>query len=359
MSIFKRKKKDDEEIEKEEVKDDKLESSEEDNSQYNRSDASHIPQELRDTLAKFRKDQETPGYEDVEVKDGDDDVDENKDDDSTNPEGDDQKVDDDLSEDDPGKDSSKSEDEEEQPEYEEINPRLVEAGRAMGLTDEKIRTIADTDESILADFATRLEKKDIGHRQDKEEVKEDDVTIDEADIEKMREKIGDEGVKLLLGFQKENATLREKFAEIDEFKKSNVDRDAQNESHRKAGIADKYFDEKPELFGVTKKLTKYPDGSYVTGTPHMVAREDVYRVALMFHEKNGGSFDAAMTEALQWKTGSTKKQDIARDIVKDVNNQRKRFSVKPTQRKVKRVFKDANSKKSFIVKEAAREAGLR
>lgn len=355
MGIFKRKKKDDEE--KEEVKDDKLESFEEDNTQFNQNDASHLPQELRDTLAEFRKDQETPGYEDVEVKDGDDDVNENKDDDSTDSERDDQE-DDDRSEDGPGKDSSKSEDKEEQPEYEEISPRLVEAGRAMGLTDAKIRTIAKTDESILADFATQLEKKDTGHRQDKEEVKEDEVTIDEAAIERMREKIGDEGVKLLLGFQKENDTLRKQFVEIDEFKKSNADKDAQAESHRKAVIADKYFDEKSEVFGVTKKLPIYPDGSFVEDNPHMVAREGVYRVALMFHEKNGGSFDAAMAEALQWHTGSTKKADIAREIVKDVNKQKQRFSVKPTRRKVKRVFKDANAKKSFIVKEAAREAGM-
>ncbi len=317
-----------------------------------------VPQVLKDKLGEIRASDE-PGWKDVEVKDGDDDTDEVKDDDSTDSE--EEVKDDDLSAGDSSDDSSESEDVDEQLEYEEIDPRLVEAGRAFGFSDDKIRTIAEADESILADLAVQLEKKDKGHREDKEEVKEDESTIDEDSIEKLREKFGDEGVEVLLGLKKENDNLKKRFKEVDELKQSNVDKDANRVLMQHTDIANKVFDSNVETFkefGTTKDFKKYPDGTFVR-TSELEVRHKVWNVAHMFHKENGGSFQSAMEQAMQWYTGADKESTIARKIVKDINKQKKRFTVKPNRRKVKRVFKDENSKKSHIIQGAMKKAGIK
>jgi len=316
-----------------------------------------VPQDLKDKLAEIRG-QEDPGYEEVEVKEDDDTSDEVKDGESINADGEVQ--DDEPSEDDLGTDGSESEDVNEQPKYIQIDPRLEEAGRAYGFSEEKIRTIAEADVSILADLADRLEKKNEGHREDKDEVKEDEVTITEADIEKLREKMGDEGVDVLLAMKKENESLQKRFSEVDELKQSNAVKAANEVMIREQNTASEIFDANAKIFeelGVTKDLKKYPDGKFVDCS-ELDKRKEIYQVAKKF-QAHGGTFEAAMKDAMQWYAGAGKEEAIGRKLVKDINKNKKRFTVRPNRRKVKKVFKNANSKAQHIVREAYKKAGVK
>lgn len=365
MRLFFRKKKEDkEETEENKEENNDIENSDTDepsNSGDKDTDAKDVedgvPRVLKDKLAEIR-DQEEPGYEDVEVKDGDDDTNENKDDKSTDVA--DEDLDEDPSEDSPGEDTPESEDVDGEPEFVEIDPRLVEAGHKFGFSDDKIRTIAEADESILADLADQLDKKDDGHREDKDEVKEDEVTIDEVSIEKLREKMGDEGTDILLAMQKENDALKKRFTEVDDLKQSNAVKAANEVTIREQNTATEIFDANAKTFkelGVTEKMQKYPDGKFVDCS-ELKVRQEIYKVAKVFQSK-GGTFEAAMKDAMQWYAGAGKEKAVGRKLVKEIKKNGKRFTVKPNRRKgMKRVFKDPNAHAVYIVKEAKRKAGI-
>ncbi len=78
----------------------------------------------------------------------------------------------------------------------------------------------------------------------------------------------------------------------------------------------------------------------------------------MFHQANGGTFEQAMTEAVQHYAGGQGVQVAARQVVKDLEKQKTRFTPKPTRRKTTKVFKNENAKIAYIMQEARRKAGI-
>jgi hypothetical protein len=257
----------------------------------------------------------------------------------------------------------------EEPEYEEIDPRLVAAGRAMNWTDERIQTIAETDESILADLANRLDKAD-GHRTDKEEeapVKDDETVAELSDeaIKKLREKHGDEVVDTFilpaLKNKAELASIKKSLSKVDDFEAGQkADAAARTQKHI-VKVANEAFDHYSKQFkelGLTKDMKCYPNKRPVPGQPMVEVREKIFEVAHMFHEQ-GHDIHTAMDEAMTWYAGTQKDERLKRQLVKDVKGQKKRFTVKPNQRKVKRVYKTVRGKAEGIVGDAMKKAGIK
>ena len=331
-----------------------------------RSDVPVIPQAVDDVLKSIKESHKEDGMVEVEVDDDGNEIttEEAKDGEVTDPAGEGLE---DLSEDGSGKDTSEAEAVDGEPEYEEIDPRLVDAGRAMGYTDDKIRGIADFDESILTDIADRLEEKS-DHREDKDEVvpvKEDTpAELSEETIKELREKHGDEVVDTFilpqLKTRSELDSIKAKLGKVDEFEASEIQKAEHREVQHQSQVADKVFDASAKDFeeiGQTKDVKRYPDGKPVD-TPQLQVRNKIFGVASMFHQ-NGMPFEQAMTEAMTWYAGQTKESRLQRKLVKDVKKQSRKFSPKPTRRKVKKVFRDDRHKAADIVAEAKKKAGIK
>jgi hypothetical protein len=333
-----------------------------------------VPQALKDTLAKIRGSQE-PEFKDIEVDedgnplnaedaallDGNAVV---KDDDSTSGDA--------VNQDSTSDSKPESEDVDgSDGDYEEVelDPRLEEAGKAMGWSPEKIALVAGTDVTILEDIATRLDASET-HRQGKEDAGTDGDTeeqgglVDEEALAKVKEKLGDEADTLIDAIVKGVSKKFEgKFKAIDEDRANTAKEKADRAAIQRGSIADEVFDsaaEQFEEFGTTKSLPKDKDtGKVLTNSPQMKLRAKVYQVASMFHQANGGTFEQAMREAVQHYAGGQGTNAATRQVVKDLKKNRTRFTPKPTGRKTVRVFKNTDGKKSHIVQEAMRKAGIK
>jgi len=246
---------------------------------------------------------------------------------------------------------------------EDIDPRLLAVGKVMNWSDDKVRLIAATDMTILEDIATRLEASE-SHRQDDkdEKVKDDDSQAGNEALIKLKEKLGDDADDLLGALVKGiESKFESRFKEVDDLKASNEKEAETRAAIERGTIADHVFDEAAEHFeefGITKDLPKKKDGSIMMNSPQVELRNKVYRVASMFHQANGGSFEQAMVEAVQHYAGGQGVQIAARQVIKDLKGQQKRFTPKPTRRRTTRVFKNENAKASHIVAEAKRVAGI-
>lgn len=244
-----------------------------------------------------------------------------------------------------------------------LDPRLEAAGKKMGWSEDKIISIAQTDQSILVDLADRFEKEDTAHRQ--EESSEDTPTGDtglSADaIAKLKEKFGDEVAEIIIGQTKQNTELSEQLKEVQQFTKKTKD-DAQYQAEaRRVEVASELFDNASESFpefGTTAKLPVEASGVIDLNSPQMKAREKVYNTAAMFQKMEGGTFASAMNEALAWHAGRNKTVHTQREIVKDLNARKQHFSPKPSRRKMAKVYKNTDAKGADIVKEAKRRAGI-
>jgi hypothetical protein len=330
-----------------------------------------VPQPLKDKLAEIRGDQD-PGYVDVEVDDdgnplNEEDAEllkqgsEDKDVDSSSSDADDLDSDEDRK-------SEAEADEDANSDYEdvELDPRLEEAGRSMGWDSDKIALVAETDMSILEDIATRLEK-DTQHRQDDKDedkdgtAKEQAGLVDEEALAKLKEKLGDEGGEVLDALMKSiEGKFADKFKQVDEFKESEEKRRELQEMAGRASIADDVFDSAAEQFpeiGLTKELLRNDKGELIN-SPELKVRDGLYRVATIFHQANGGSFESAVKEAIQHYAGGQAESTATRRVVKDLKKQQKRFTPRPTQRKTVRVFKSTDAKASHIIRRAKRKAGI-
>jgi hypothetical protein len=65
-----------------------------------------------------------------------------------------------------------------------------------------------------------------------------------------------------------------------------------------------------------------------------------------------------MNEALTWYAGKTGVDTAHRQVIDDLNKQKKRFSPKPSRRKMVKVFKDSQAKGADIVARAKKKAGI-
>lgn len=247
---------------------------------------------------------------------------------------------------------------------EDIDPRLLAAGKAMKWSDDKVRLVAATDVTILEDIATRLELSET-HRQDnkeEKEVKDDTGQADNEALTKLKEKLGDDADGLIDALTKSiESKFEGRFKEVDDLKASNIKEAETKAAIQRGSIADYVFDQAAEHFdefGITKELPKKEDGTVIMNSPQVNLRNKVYQVATIFHQANGGTFEQAMVEAVQHYAGGQGVQVAARQVVKDLKDNQKRFTPKPTRRKTVKVFKNENAKAAHIVSEAKRKAGI-
>lgn len=246
-----------------------------------------------------------------------------------------------------------------------LDTRLEDAGRKMGWPDDKIISVAQADITILEDLADRFEKED-KHRQEKvvkggEDTQLSDPELSDEAIVKLREKVGDDVADLLVNVKKNNEILREKLGEVDKFTEATKKTAEQQTENRRFELASELFDNNVEAFpefGKTADLPLNSAGVIDANSSQMKERDAVYRVARMFQIQNGGTFSAAMNEALSWHSGRTSSVNTQRRIVKDLNSRKKRFSPKPSSRKMVKVYKNKEAKGAAIVSEAKKAAGI-
>ena len=245
-----------------------------------------------------------------------------------------------------------------------LDPRLEAAGAKQGWSKDKMILIAKTDISILEDLADHFEANDT-HRQDV--VKKDgedtpvgDSELTEEAITQLKEKLGDVAANIIISMKKENQALSTKLKSVDDFT-AKTKADAENQADaRRYEVASELFDNNEATFPEFGKTTDLPlkDGKLDLNSEQMKSRNKVYAVAEMFLKQNGGTFSSAMNDALIWYHGKSGSNTAYRQVVKDLNDNKKRFSPKPSRRKMIRVFKNKQAKGADIVKQAKKAAGI-
>lgn len=332
-----------------------------------------VPQALKDTLAKIRGEQE-PDVVEVEVDEQGN---------ALNPEqadllktgsvatdGDTTSGDADIQSD-AGQETPESEDVDgsaasDEVDLSDLDSRLVEAGKKMGWDDEKISLIAHTDLTILEDIASRQESSQSHRREDKDDTDgADDTSSGQAANEalaKIKEKLGDDADDLIaLIAQGVEKKFEGRLKQVDDFAASEKQRTENEAALQRGRIADELMDKAGEVFeeiGNSKELPTDGDGRVNVKSPVMKVRGAIYTQALRFHAANGGSFEQAVSDALQHYAGGRGTEIAARQVVKDLNKNKTRFSPKPTRRRTVKVFKSDKDKAAHIVKDAKRKAGI-
>jgi hypothetical protein len=329
-----------------------------------------VPQAVKDVLAKVRGDQD-PGYVEVELNDDGSPVNPEhadllktgsvvKDDEAAS-------VDGKESEDDSSQESGEpaGDDPSGESKVVVIPSRLVAAGEKMGWDAERIQRIAAADLSILEDLASRQEK-DTKHRQDtdgKDGASESTGGQTESPaLKKLREKLGDEADEVLrtiaAGVRDD---LKTDFDELKADKKARAEEAAIRVSNDRARISDEVFDMAADRFpefGKNNAIKKDADGQFDLETPEMKLRSQVYADAIMFQKAKDCSFELGLRDAIQYYAGGSQQDRAVRQVVKDANDNKKRFTVRPNKRKTVKVFKSSKDKAGHIVREAKRKAGI-
>lgn len=332
-----------------------------------------VPQAVRDVLAKVRGEQD-PGYVEVEVDAEGNAIDPEqadllktgsvaKDGDTTSGDADIQSDAGQETDEAEADDSSAASDD---VDISDIDSRLVEAGKKMGWDDEKISLIAQTDLTILEDIASRQEARET-HRQEDTDDKDgaSDASEGQASNEalaKIKEKLGDDADDLIaLIAQGVEKKFEGRLKKVDDYAASEQKRTENEAALRRGRIADELMDRASEVFEEIGKSTALPtgdDGQVNVKSPVMKVRGAIYAQALRLHKANGGSFEQAVADSLQHYAGGRGTEVAARQVVKDLNKNKTRFTPKPTRRRTVKVFKSERDKAAHIVKEAKRKAGL-
>jgi len=252
-------------------------------------------------------------------------------------------------------------------EYEEIDLRLITAGRRRGWSDEKIIKIAETDESILSDLADSYDDQ---RRKPAEPVKAEPVKVEAKqkeefsvvafDKEKLKlfsDEYGSEVVSDVI------EPLADKLnVAIATINRINANMDGFNEEkkvdilNKNIQTANEVFDSEVENFPVFGKTV---DLSNDINHPAFKVRSEIYDTAEMFQQKQGGSFKRAMQQAMFWYLGQNSEGIAEKKIVKQLNARKTKFSPRPTNKAgKKRVFKTENERKIAEISEAKRKAGI-
>jgi len=242
---------------------------------------------------------------------------------------------------------------------EEIPYHLVTAARRLGWSDDTIVKLAETDISVLEDIAKKSEPE--------KEVKQEKpievpiITLDEAVITKYRQDYGDDLVdkiiKPLVDAQNaSNKRLNDLQGGIVEQQRASTTNEHIRLFNNFNETLDKASKDYPE-FGEVDKMPKDANGSPVNTSPEFKVRSKVYDVAMMFL-KNGYPADKAFKEAITWYGGTQGSKRAERTMVTEINDRKKKFSAKPTNKQVKRQYKTTDEAKAGIVQEAMKKAGI-
>lgn len=252
-------------------------------------------------------------------------------------------------------------------EYEEIDPVLVDAARRAGLQDDEIVSLAENDPYTLIKIRrdmveeTRQTKSKSDGTVNKDKDVQSTLKIDEivkslSEDEEEAEKYK----KLLSPFVDEINTLKSELGDV----KGNI-RESEQESQiskvrSNVNKANDFFDnlskDFPE-FGKTESLPKDASGQYLVSYPAVKVRSALWKVAAGF-EMSGMSFDDSLKAAQQWYKGGNAEKYAEQKLIKDLKSREKKLSPKKTAKSTVKVYASENERKADVVKEAKKKAGV-
>lgn len=244
---------------------------------------------------------------------------------------------------------------------EEIPYHLVQSARELGWSDETIVKIAENDISILEDVYNKS-KPELKKEVEKEKPTEiPKVVIEDAVLKKWREDFGDDAVdkviKPLLDAQnKLNEQVNTLQGNLNQQKVADQQNNLAKLFNQFNSVLDNLSKDYPE-FGTYEKMPKKQDGSPLQDSPEFKVRSKIYDTMNMFL-RNGYPEDKAIREAIDWYSGKQGEKRAERKLVTELNDQKKKFSPKPTAKKGTKVYHTVDEKKAGIIAEAKKAAGI-
>lgn len=252
----------------------------------------------------------------------------------------------------------KSEPEGKEDEYEDVEPRLVAAGRRRGWSDEKIIKLAEDDPDVLesvADLYDTIDRSNFAKTQvtkpSQEQVQVQDeiaklqfTALDDNVIKQLREKHGNEAVDAALEIIK---PLSENLKTVGETvnKISGTMTQQQRNAHESVLQAkcehinqtcDTVSKDYP-VFGVFRNLPKDAYGNVDVNSKPFKARSELFDIALAF-ESRGMDFEKAVSNALDWYKGKYGENKIKQEVVRKLNDRKKKFTARPTKKHTKKQY---------------------
>ena len=246
-------------------------------------------------------------------------------------------------------------------EYEQIDQRFVDAAATYGWSRERIIEYADNhDDMDVIEMTTRMEKSIKDNRTSNDTVSDDSFINEEAfktlaeKDENLAQAVRDILDPLAKRFENTSSELNTLKGTLGDYES---DRKAQD-SIRDMEIANGVFDNSGvSALGKTKDIPKYPDGSYDLSDPVVQEREKVWGVAQQFYA-NGGTFESAMKNAMQWYHGSNANKDIKHKIIKDLKEQEERIMPKRQESKVEKEYASDEERKAAVINDAVRKYNI-
>ncbi len=247
-------------------------------------------------------------------------------------------------------------------EYEEIDPRFVEAARKYGWSDDRIVEYAEKHDDRDTVMLTAMMEREVPSKpedetkQSKEESPAAKRILDQLEAS---EDIG-EPVKLLLkslvtDLENTKAQLKAVTAT-----QKDVDKSAkQQEWIGRAREADEQFDAAAKEFtelGSFKNLKRLPDGSLNPNDATVKVREDLFKMAVTLFN-SGESWNQAVKDSLRWYKGG--REDVVETkVLQKIKDNAKRLSPKRETRHQVRKYANEIEEKAAVVNEALRKHGV-
>jgi hypothetical protein len=229
----------------------------------------------------------------------------------------------------------------------DIPDKFTEVARSIGWTDEDIQDFAvDYSDEQLLEMIDYLGKED--KKVEDKVVKKEEKTETETKKEDVKATPPE-----IVALQKEITSLKDRLSKDDEARQK-------DETRRMVATANEFFDkvsDEMEIFGKTKELKKFPDGSLVPVTPEYKARSQVWDDALMLYNA-GLPFDRALKKAFFAYKGENLEKNVSRKIIKDLKNNEERLSPDRYNKTTEKTYKDEVERREDIVKDLARKAGV-
>jgi len=249
---------------------------------------------------------------------------------------------------------------EEKVEYTEIDPRFVSTAGTYGWSRERIIEYAENHDDLdVVEITTRMEKSIKDNRASSADTdKSDDVFINEEALKTLAEK--DEGLAqavreilnpLAKRFENTSSELDTLKGELGKYKSDRETKDGV----RDLEVANGIFDNSGiSSLGKTKDIPKYPDGTYNLSDPMVKERGKIWDVAQQFYA-NGGTFECAVNNALQWYRGSDANKEMKRKVIKDLKEQEERVMPKRQEAKVETEYASEEERKAAVINDAVRK----
>ena len=333
----------------------------------NEEDENGVPSALTRILDKIRGKKETP--EDTEENQ------DTKSEDLDKKESSDDSKGTEVSEEKEKGETSKSEDEKE-----EIDSRLVAAGRRRGWSDEKIVSLAESTPGVLEDLADLMDaldksnapKSDFEKNQNKEVEKEkpepqvskiDKFELNEKAIGELKEKYGNEAVEGMIDnlLRPLTGRLNDTVEQLNSLRGTLQEKEEAQTQDEQISVfenVNEVFDKKSEDF---PELGKYSDmsvrGELDKNSKAYQTRSQLYDVTMMFYN-NGHSLSDSIDSAFRWYKGEGAEKVMQKKVVKDLKDRTKKFSPKPSHKKVQKTYKTPEDEGVSIVDEAKKKAGI-